>query len=443
MTESLAEEIRTLQSLVWSERDPEGRGFASLADAHRRAGEPRKAFEILSDGLVRLPSFASGHVVAARLYVEQGLLAEGELASRRALELDPDNVSAMASLVRALERAGRSDEAAAVRAALAALEPEVLVEEGLEAADDDVLDISALEPEAALDDEEDVLDVASLEPSLAEEVLDVASLEPSLDEEVLDVASLGPEPEEDLVLDVRTLAPHAEPDPVRLEAELPEEELVLGVGALAPDADEAPDVPDQELVLDVSALEPDLPDEEPLLDLAALAPNFESALEPDLPEEELVLEGAALESALPDPALATRDVTAPSGGAPRIYTRTLGELYAKQGFTDRAAEIFRQLIAENPDDPALAARLDELERTTAPIAGPAPAAETQPRPQRDEELEAIARDLTMNRDVHPDVDSPFAWAAEDDEEDSGIVDPGPNVREYFGDLLSWRSGREA
>ena len=107
MTESLEGEIRTLRSLFWSDRDPDGRGFAPLADAYRRAGDTKQALELLGDGMDRHPDFTPGHVVAARLYVEQGLFTEAEIAARRALDLDPENVDALRSLVRALDEEGR------------------------------------------------------------------------------------------------------------------------------------------------------------------------------------------------------------------------------------------------------------------------------------------------------------------------------------------------
>ena len=98
VSESLEQEIRTLQSLLWSERDPDGRAFAPLADAYRRAGETKEAFDVLTDGMSRHPEFTSGHVVAARLYLEQGMHSEAEFAARRVLDLDGENVSALASL---------------------------------------------------------------------------------------------------------------------------------------------------------------------------------------------------------------------------------------------------------------------------------------------------------------------------------------------------------
>jgi tetratricopeptide (TPR) repeat protein len=43
-----------------------------------------------------------------------------------------------------------------------------------------------------------------------------------------------------------------------------------------------------------------------------------------------------------------------------ILTRTMGDIYARQGFLARALEVYEHLHAENPDDQELQARLDEL-----------------------------------------------------------------------------------
>ena len=73
MSESLEVEIRTLQSIFWSERDPDGLAFAPLADAFRRKGDVREALDLLVDGTARHPGYATGHVVTTRLYLEQGM----------------------------------------------------------------------------------------------------------------------------------------------------------------------------------------------------------------------------------------------------------------------------------------------------------------------------------------------------------------------------------
>lgn len=58
-----------------------------------------------------------------------------------------------------------------------------------------------------------------------------------------------------------------------------------------------------------------------------------------------------------------RGFAAPETAAPAASpdTVTLAEIYARQGLTAQAAEIYRRLLAKNPQDPDLRRRLQELE----------------------------------------------------------------------------------
>jgi tetratricopeptide (TPR) repeat protein len=124
VSEALDQEIRTLQSIFWSERDPDGLSFAALADAFLRKGDLREALDLLTDGTSRHPDYATGHVVATRLYLEQGMHAEAEFAARRVLDLDPENAVALSALVTVLHANGEEDEAAVVRSALVDADPD-------------------------------------------------------------------------------------------------------------------------------------------------------------------------------------------------------------------------------------------------------------------------------------------------------------------------------
>lgn len=193
MTQSLEGEIRTLRSLFWSDRDPDGLGFAPLADAYRRAGDAKQALELLGDGMDRHPDFTPGHVVAARLYVEQSLFTEAEIAARRVLDLDPENVDALRSLVRVLDEEGEAVEAAKVREELAILEPESPEHEM--SSDDsytpeepetqeDVVEFDPLVPGEIRVDEKEVVYLAALTPNEPQAVEE---------EEIVDFTALAPD----------------------------------------------------------------------------------------------------------------------------------------------------------------------------------------------------------------------------------------------------------
>ena len=322
MTESLQQEIGALRSLYWSERDPEGRAFAPLADAYRRAGDFRQAVELLREGLERHPDFVPGHLVAAQLFLEKGLLQEAEIASRRAVELDEDNPVAWALLANALEARGAIAQARDARVRLAALEAP---------------------PAPRHVPEPDAVDIAELAP----------------DEPAVDIAALAPE------------------EPVFEMAELAPDEAVVDVAELAPE-----DLPSDEL-----------PDAEPLV------------------------------------------------------TRTMAELYARQGLTDRALGVFRQLLEVSPGDAQLRRRLEELEAEASPFDQPfAPPAVAEPStPPAELEPEVADHQWASGAlEAHHDVETPFAWTGGEEPEET--LAPERTLGAYFRRMLAWepradRSGR--
>jgi tetratricopeptide (TPR) repeat protein len=99
-----------------------------------------------------------------------------------------------------------------------------------------------------------------------------------------------------------------------------------------------------------------------------------------------------------------------------ILTRTMGDIYARQGFLDRAVEVYEHLQAENPDDEGLRARLNELR------GGGATEREVDQAP-------SLAADAASEREVAPEASRPRA------------TDPGSRtIAAYFGDLLAWVPG---
>jgi len=411
VTEAIQQEIRTLRSLHNSERDPEGRVFAPLADAYRRAGQISDAVSLLEEGLARHPDFVPGHVVAAQVYVEQGLADEANGAARRALELDPDNVSALRSLLKVLRERGKADEAVEVRDHLVALEPDFAAEEEpwvspAPAASDvarrgretRVLDEMAdareeagpaeelgfgaagmgsldLGPEASLEEGRAAPSLADADATLesdfdlADVMLEPEATTPSEDpSEAATLPRLGaltPDPEPVFELDSMTqggegssdpdvsdfglLSVEEPPRPAIDDDALPEEEPVYDLGALAPDEPEEP-------VMDLAMLAPDEP-EEPVMDLAMLAPD-----EPEEPAMDLAMlapDGPAMDvaSLAPNERILDLDALAadePDGSLPDL------EALAAEMDADAAGggDVDLPLIA--PDEPGAADESGEI-----------------------------------------------------------------------------------
>jgi tetratricopeptide (TPR) repeat protein len=524
VTEALLQEIRTLKSVLESARDPEGRAFAPLADAYRRAGEIQQAVRVLSAGLARHPNFVPGHVVAARLYVEQGLAEEALIAARNALELDVDNVSALRSLLRVLEDKGDT-EAEEVRSRLLALEPDFVPEEPAPPPPPRRSRASAPPPQADLEPDSvaDTMDTLVVEEPVEEPVAETPMEAIDLDSMAFDIESLSrgiggayaldPEeattPEEvaptlvsgfgttgeEPVIDLEALGTVEEVSPSQLtsevesEMELPTEEPVIDLDSLAPVgedsgedivalADLAPgpelELPEEEPVVDLADLAP-LEAEEPVMDLADLAPEAEEpvmeladlAPEPEEPEfereletvpeeaepaeitmldlaemtaeEEVVIdldalgpgrsadqsesdeEAPAVEAEEAEPATPESEGEDEEGVGEPVYTRTLAELYVKQGAFDEALKVYRHLAELSPGDERIAKRIEELESGVLPEGG-----------EHAEEVEAVTEVLTAEGDdveVEPDTTETEASA--------------PSIRDYFDGLLNWKPDKHS
>jgi len=278
VTEALQLEIRTLRALLDSERDPAGRAFAPLADAYRRAGKIPDALKILREGIAKHPDFATGHVVAAQLYVEQGLSHEGALAARRALELDAENVLALKSLLRALDETGQAQEARRVRSTLTSLEPDFVPDWAVASPP-----AQAVAPPAA-----PALQLGSTPPApVSPEPDGIPMIEAT---GMIDLTTIGPIPSADLP--VSPLAP--EPPPLATTSKgvgLGSGEMIdldlmdFTLGGDEPAAD-LPTVapPPEDPVFDLPLLDPEAAAGEPVLDLPLLEPEAAAGEPvPDLP----------------------------------------------------------------------------------------------------------------------------------------------------------------
>ena len=172
MADSLEKEIHELRTLFWSERDPDGRVFAPLADAYRRQGDLVQALELLRDGLDRHPDFAPALVVAGWVRRDRGEADAAREAFGAALELDDENAEALRGIGELA--AARGDRAAALESfqRLIDLEPDDLeVVARLREIEGDEEDAHQVEAEVEVDS------VPSYEPPL------VALSEPPATEE--------------------------------------------------------------------------------------------------------------------------------------------------------------------------------------------------------------------------------------------------------------------
>lgn len=386
MSETLEQEIRLLRAHFWSERDPDGRAFAPLADAYRRKGDVEEARALLDDGLGRHPDFATGHLVDARVRRAAGDDEAALGALDRLLELDPGNASGHRMKGELLEAAGRAAEAAeAFRHAL-----------GLDRNYED------------------------LEGRIARLGSDAPD---------------GPEPE-------------------------------------APGPDDFPEVEDAERLLFDDFSPDDFPPAsvEPGLQSGAEdLPWAEDALDVDLPDVDFSVDDVPLDDlesgTVPEPGYAWGEaVRSGEEGASEdpsfeeseedeapTHTRTLGELYARQGLVPQAVDVYERLLRKDPENEELARRLEELrELGSGPAGAPEPGDEPAAVPSetaeggRDEDDGSGSAPQWAMGDEDAPVTTPFAWVPESAEGEAspgeGDAGRGRSIHGYFEDLLAWVPG---
>lgn len=337
----LAARIETLRA---SHAENPARFFMPLASAYREAGEVGRAEELLRENLKRHPGYLSAHVLLGRCLADRGAYAEARNEFQYVLSVDAQNLIALRTLGDMAAGAGEAGEARRWYGELLAVDPmnaearQALVT--LENAPDrpapqeeqggfGMVDIAAHAPEADLPHAGDAdpgawgavsLDEPAAEPAAPAQEEDAGGFD-ALDFGAVDLTVADEQPEQ-------SASSLADAD--------------AGAG-FAP----APEVPaandggfDSWGSLDDGQLDSGAADMEPL--------PLESFYDPAEPA--------------PAAAPAHHDEHEEHD---EVVTETIAELYAQQGFPDRAAEVYRELIARRGEEPALVRRLGELEAQLA------------------------------------------------------------------------------
>lgn len=326
-------------------RNPDSLVFARLADAHRKAGDPDRALQLLDDGIRRHRDYPSAHIIRARTFIDLERAEDADAAFRHVLELDAQNLVAMRGLADLTEARGDHAAAADWYERIAALDP--LNEEASEAlsrlrgADDPAGGVTGSGDMGAGGME-------SLEPT--SEVWWTSSSP---------VSPAPPEPPTDPGRSERL------PDDVAEELGLMGDELESSL----PAEEEGPH-------------EPGLAEYVPTSDEEAESVPAATAADPET-------DGHPGSDGDPQPSPESA-VDGESGGAwwfedpgesdpaddGDLLTRTMADLYARQGLVDEAAAIYRELLVDRPGDPelerALAGLGERLEEPSPPERIPAP-----------------------------------------------------------------------
>lgn len=86
VTAEIKDRIVKCQKIL--EGDPNSQIFAALAEAYRKGGDLETAFRVCQNGLKIHPSYASAHVVMAKINMDRGMYDWAEAEVRKAIELE-------------------------------------------------------------------------------------------------------------------------------------------------------------------------------------------------------------------------------------------------------------------------------------------------------------------------------------------------------------------
>jgi tetratricopeptide (TPR) repeat protein len=368
--------------------DPKSRLFFPLAEELRKAGQLAEAEHVLRTGLTTHASYLSAWVSLGRVLRDLKKDADAVETLNRALQIDPGNVVAARLLADAHLSMGNKIEAIKKYKLVYALMPaDEELKEQIDALDREINPVAAFQPSPAPIPEPAPAD----DSPWAESAPGPAPAPPP---EPAPALELQPEPEQGSVFD----------DETATEAPMPTMETPFEDAMSASDHARAEEATgDSE---PMSAAHEESPFEEPAGDYSVAALTIEGPAGFHISSEPLSADLAAPmfgDEALPplEPSTSTgdewppqeaaesssdeSDVFAPSEPVAHppddlASTITMADLYAGQGLTDDARQIYQSILARDPDNAAVAAKLADLDR----VPEPAPAHEEEPASQSSE-----------------------------------------------------------
>lgn len=300
----MKEEIQRLEELRL--KNPRGHTFARLADLYRKSGQPLQGLEVVESGLEHHPHYLNAHLVHGRILRDLGRRKEAADAFRRVLEIDEENLVA----IQAIEDINRPRP------------------------------LSDVSPPSSHPE----LGVVRVESEEAVEVppASVSSWLAQLDAE-------WQEAREPTANGDRAESPKADPGGVaddQAEGELGSAETggVESTEAVESDTGEAGGAEAVESAAAESA------------ETAGREPDEVGRAEPEPAQADLVEDAGPHLPDSGDEGKAEDDHTL------AMATATLAELYCQQGLYEEAISVYEKLLARDPYNAGLAARLDETRR---------------------------------------------------------------------------------
>ena len=388
------------------DRDPGSRLFAQLAEELRKDGELEEAIRVCRQGLQKHPAYPSARMTLGRALLDTGDLDAARTEFETVLKGAPDNILASRFLGECLE--GLGDLAGArerykatlalapgdkqVTAHLRDLEARLKTGPAVPAA---TVSAPAAPPPAP-----GPLRPATAPPRPARMGEPMGLERPHEAPTIAIPPEPAPSPESTVVMGPMTFPvapaapppkPEAEPEPPPIPLVAAEEDFELErayeapVNPAAPAAAAEPSVTPSEFDFDLgpdsgapsvvpepwrpqpASPAPMPPPESPPPASPVIAAPVPPAPMPPVPIPSVPVPPAPMatpvppEPAPPLPVEVSPPAPATEPEAGDLTSSTLAELYFNQGFTDKAIEVYRQLLQREPDNERARTRLDELE----------------------------------------------------------------------------------
>lgn len=380
-------------------KDPKSRAFAPLADAYRKVGLLDEAIDVCVEGLKHHTNWTGGRVALARAYFEKGTKDKARQELEKVVKVAPDNPLAQRLLGILYQETGETAKAVTAFKTVLIFSPDDAEARDRLAA----LDPSAVEPPRAAvrppSARPAAASVAPPAPAARPASPSSPAPKPAPTPPAAPARAPAPSPSEEML----DLSGPAE-EPMALEGD-PSAAVEIGVDLGAAglggareidfggDAAVTAEAPAAAAAAELMAELTGEPEADPLstegLDLDA---------DPVTLDEPVAMEGPAV-TARPSskasavegpPLLPLGGERPPEKPKAEITTNTIAELYIRQGFFQKALDIYRSMLQADPGNQDLALRIRQVEQEFAakrkgevPAAAPkaqAPAPRPSPQP---------------------------------------------------------------
>ena len=309
------------------------RYFAPLANEFRKAGDLEQAIALCRAFLPQQPGHMSGHIVFGQALFESKQHEEARTVFETALALDPENLIALRHLGDIARETGEPGAAAGWYRRVLDADPR----------NEEIAELLATLP---------VLDASPAPAAHASAHASAdAALEPAFDGGAAPASAI-PAPAASLAPDASSAArsaapPDAGPLSLRDSLEMP--------AVPAPPTAPADGI-ERSTEVDLGALAAEPPARE-----SSTAAFTSSGPANDMGFEVMEFVPPERAEASARPAGFVDDAAGADAGTPAAFvTETMAELYLQQGFYQEALTVYRQLLAQNPNDVGLRERVEQL-----------------------------------------------------------------------------------